>query len=110
MEKNLVTTQELADHIGDPAWVAFDTRHDLMDPERGRRVYAEGHIPGAFFLHVDDDLSGPKTGRNGRHPLPDLAQFAETMNACGVAPGVQVVAYDDMSGNFAVRLWWLLRW
>ena len=106
----LVSTAELAAHLDDPTWVVFDVRHDLLDPEKGPRAYAEGHIPGAFFIHTDYDLSGPKTGRNGRHPLPDVDTFAEKMNQRGVAPGVQVVAYDDLGGNFAVRLWWMLRW
>ncbi|HLX23930.1 MAG TPA: sulfurtransferase [Usitatibacter sp.] len=110
MEKNLVTTAELAEHLGDPGWIIFDTRHDMGDVEKGRRAYAAGHIPGAYFLHVDDDLSGPKNGRNGRHPLPDLAVFAAKINDRGVAPGKQVVVYDDLGGNFAVRLWWMLRW
>jgi len=106
----LVTTEELAKHLDDPAWVVFDTRHDLMDVEKGRRAYAAGHVPGAYFLHLDDDLSGPRTGKNGRHPLPDADAFAAKMNQRGVAPSVQVVAYDDLGGNFAVRLWWMLRW
>jgi thiosulfate/3-mercaptopyruvate sulfurtransferase len=106
----LVTTQQLADHLEDRDWIVIDTRHDLMDPARGPRVYAEGHIPGAYFMHVDHDLSGAMTGKNGRHPLPDLAAFAAKVNACGVAPGRKVVAYDDMGGNWALRLWWLLRW
>jgi thiosulfate/3-mercaptopyruvate sulfurtransferase len=110
MEKMLVTPAELAEHLNDPNWVVFDTRHDLMDAARGRKLYAEGHIPGAYFLHVDEDLSGKKTGANGRHPLPDLLEFAHRMNGRGVKPGTQVVVYDDMSGNFAVRLWWMLRW
>jgi len=61
--KLLVTTQELADHLDDPQWVVFDTRHDLMDVEKGRKAYAKGHVPGAYFLHVDDDLAGAKTGK-----------------------------------------------
>ena len=108
--KLLVTTEELAAHLDDQAWVVFDARHDLMDVEKGRKAYAAGHVPGAYFIHTDEDLSGVKTGKNGRHPLPDLDIFAAKMNRCGVAPGVQVVVYDDLSGNFAVRLWWLLRW
>jgi thiosulfate/3-mercaptopyruvate sulfurtransferase len=106
----LVTTEELARHLGDPDWIVIDTRHDLMDPAKGPKAYEAAHIPGAFFLHVDHDLAGPKTGKNGRHPLPDLATFAAKVNACGVAPGKQVVVYDDLMGNFAVRLWWMLRW
>lgn len=110
MEKMLVTTEELAAHLQDPDWVLFDTRHDLTDPEYGPDVYADGHIPGAYFLHTDFDLAGPKTGTNGRHPLPDPAVFAAKVERCGVAPGRQVVVYDDMGGNWAVRLWWMLRW
>lgn len=110
MERFLVLTADLAKHLDDPTWVVFDTRHDLMDPAKGPRAYGAGHIPGAYFLSVDDDLSGKKTGKNGRHPLPVLAEFAARMNERGVTPDTQVVVYDDMSGNFAVRLWWMLRW
>ena len=110
MEKLLVNAEELAKHLDDPAWVVFDTRHDLTDPEAGPHHYAEGHIPGAYFLHTDRDLAGPKTGTNGRHPLPDIAAFAARINRCGVGPGTQVVAYDAQGGSFAVRLWWMLRW
>jgi thiosulfate/3-mercaptopyruvate sulfurtransferase len=106
----LVTPQDLARHLDDPQWVVFDTRHDLMDPAKGSKAYAHGHIPGAYFLRMDDDLAGTKTGRNGRHPLPDIEQLAARMNERGVTPDTQVVVYDDMGGNFAVRLWWMLRW
>jgi thiosulfate/3-mercaptopyruvate sulfurtransferase len=110
MQKNLVTGQELAGHLDDPRWVVFDVRHDLADLEKGRRAYAAGHIPGAYFLHLDHDLSGPKDGRNGRHPLPDMSAFARKLSECGVTADTQVVAYDESGGCFAVRLWWMLRW
>jgi thiosulfate/3-mercaptopyruvate sulfurtransferase len=110
MDKILVSAQELATHLGDPGWVVFDTRHDLGDPAKGSRAYAAGHIPGAYFLHMDDDLAGPRSGSNGRHPLPDPQAFAARINARGVTPDTHVVVYDDMGGNFAVRLWWMLRW
>jgi len=106
----LVSPEELSGHLRDPRWVVFDTRHDLMDAAKGRRAYEAGHIPGAYFLHLDDDLSGPKSGANGRHPLPDVATFARKIGAAGVRPDSQVVVYDDLGGNFAVRLWWMLRW
>jgi thiosulfate/3-mercaptopyruvate sulfurtransferase len=106
----LITTEELAKRLGDPDWIVVDTRHDLMDPKRGPASYEAGHVPGAYFLHVDDDLSAPKTGKNGRHPLPDIDIFAAKLNAMGLAPGKQVVVYDDLAGGFAVRLWWMLRW
>jgi thiosulfate/3-mercaptopyruvate sulfurtransferase len=110
MEKILVSPSELAGHLDDPGWVVFDTRHDLGDPEKGRRAYAAGHVPGAYFLHLDEDLSGAKTGKNGRHPLPDIDAFARRIAARGVSAQTQVVIYDDAGGSFAARLWWMLRW
>jgi thiosulfate/3-mercaptopyruvate sulfurtransferase len=106
----LVTADELIAHVGDPAWRIFDCRHDLQNTEYGAKAYAKGHIPGALFLHLDRDLSGAKTGRNGRHPLPDPAAFAGRMSESGVGPDTQVVAYDNEGGIFASRLWWMLRW
>lgn len=106
----LITTEQLAGHLDDPQWVVVDTRHDLVDPSKGRKAYDAGHIPGAYFVSVDDDLSGAKTGKTGRHPLPDPTTFAARMNEIGIGPGTQVVIYDDVAGNFAVRLWWMLRW
>jgi thiosulfate/3-mercaptopyruvate sulfurtransferase len=110
MEKILITPRELAEHLGDPSWVVFDVRHDLADVQKGRRAYAQGHIPGAYFLHLDEDLSGPKDGIHGRHPLPDMHELARKLAAHGVTHKTQVVAYDDAGGSFAVRLWWMLRW
>jgi thiosulfate/3-mercaptopyruvate sulfurtransferase len=106
----LVTADELMVHVGDSTWRIFDCRHDLGNPEYGAAAYAKGHIPGALFLHLDRDMSGAKTGRNGRHPLPDPAVFARRMSECGVGPDTQVVAYDNEGGIFASRLWWMLRW
>lgn len=106
----LVSPRELAANVANPEWVVFDVRHDLGDVNRGRREYHAGHIPGAHFLHLDEDLSGEKTGSNGRHPLPDVARLATKLSQCGVAPGRRVVAYDDAGGSVAGRLWWLLRW
>ncbi len=87
-----------------------DVRHDLQAPEAGRTAYLAGHIPGARFLHLDEDLSGPKTGRNGRHPLPDPEQFAARLAAQGIATDTHVIAYDAQGGMYAARLWWMLRW
>ena len=103
----LVTVEDLAAH---PEWRVFDCRHDLRNTEYGRQAYGRGHIPGALFLHLDEDLSGAANGSNGRHPLPELADFARRMSDCGVDATTQVVAYDNEGGIFASRLWWLLRW
>lgn len=110
MHRTLIGTAELAAQLEAPDWVVFDCRHDLADPAGGRRAYAESHIPGARFLHLDDDLSAPRTGSNGRHPLPDAAPFAALLGRNGVARSCQVVAYDAAGGAFAARLWWMLRW
>ncbi len=106
----LVSVSDLAAHLTDPGWIVFDCRHDLVDTESGRRAYLQLHIPGARFLHLDDDLSGPKTGANGRHPLPDPAWFCARLAALGMANGKQVVGYDASGGFYAARLWWTLRW
>lgn len=105
----LVNVAELAS-LATPAWRIFDCRFNLADLTAGRQAYAEGHLPGAFFLDLEDDLSGPRSGLNGRHPLPDPQLLADKLGSVGVAPGTQVVAYDDAGGMFAARLWWLLRW
>src|SRR4051812_49344263 len=105
----LVSTEALAQSFDNPGWVVFDCRHDLADPGRGRRDYAEAHVPGARFLHLDEDLSSPRTGTNGRHPLPDFDVLRGKLARAGVAAGSQVVAYDAQGGIMAARLWWLLR-
>lgn len=106
----LIGALELAQRTHDPDWIVFDCRFDLADPSFGRQAYALGHLNGAFFLDLNEDLSGTKTGTNGRHPLPDPAHLAACLAACGVGNHTQVVAYDDAGGMFAARLWWLLRW
>lgn len=110
MSMNLVTVSELQAHLTDAGWCVIDCRHDLIDLGLGRRQYAQGHVPGAQFAGVDDDLSGPKSGTNGRHPLPDRAQLAAKFRAWGIGNDTQIVAYDASGGQFAVRLWWLARW
>jgi thiosulfate/3-mercaptopyruvate sulfurtransferase len=106
----LIDTETLASHLDDPDWVIVDCRFTLSDTEAGRRAYAAGHLPGARYAHLDEDLSGPRTGRNGRHPLPDPAEFARTLGRWGIDGNKQVVVYDDSFGSMAVRLWWLMRW
>src|ERR1700675_3178526 len=105
----LIGTDTLAQHFEDPDWVVLDCRHDLADPGRGRAEYTRSHIPGARFLHLDEDLSAPKTGKNGRHPLPDPDALMEKLGRAGIDSSKQVVAYDAQGGMVAARLWWLLR-
>ena len=106
----LIDPRDLSLHLNDPQWVIFDCRHDLMDLVKGERLYREGHIPGAHFANIDTDLSGEKTGHNGRHPLPSPAAFAAFLARHGVSQTAAIVAYDDVGGQFASRLWWMARW
>ena len=90
--------------------VLLDCSFDLADTEAGRRAWQAAHLPGAHYLHLDDDLSGPKNGSNGRHPLPERAALATMFGACGIGPATPVVAYDAQGGPYAARAWWLLCW
>jgi len=106
----LIDTAVLAANLGDPSFAIVDCRFDLKDTSAGERAYAEAHIPGAVYAHVDRDLSGEKSGTNGRHPLPPVETFVATLGRLGIEAGTQVVVYDHDSGGFASRLWWMLRW
>jgi thiosulfate/3-mercaptopyruvate sulfurtransferase len=108
--RTLISPAALALHAHDPAWAIVDCRFKLDDPSWGAREYTSLHIPGAVYAHLDRDLSGAKTGTNGRHPLPDPPALRATLGRLGIADGVQAVAYDQDNGMFASRLWWLLRW
>jgi thiosulfate/3-mercaptopyruvate sulfurtransferase len=110
MFSTLISVEELARHLNDADWVVCDCRHDLTSYEAGRDAFAQSHIPGARFLHLDEDLSGPKTGSNGRHPLPHPRSFALRLGALGIDSARQVIAYDASGGYYAARLWWMLRW
>jgi thiosulfate/3-mercaptopyruvate sulfurtransferase len=103
----LVSTEELAAH---PEWRVFDCRHDLANPALGEQQYQEAHIPGASFAHLDRDLSGATTGKNGRHPLPEAKSFISWLGRQGLKPADTVVCYDGGPGAMASRLWWMLRW
>jgi thiosulfate/3-mercaptopyruvate sulfurtransferase len=108
--RTLISTEALSSHLHDRAYVIVDCRFDLADTASGERAYEAGHIPGAVYAHLDRDLSGVKTGVNGRHPLPDPAALASAFGRLGIASGIHVVAYDQDAGMYASRLWWLLRW
>ena len=110
MYTTLIGARNLADLP--PASVrVFDCRFDLADPDAGARKFAQEHIPGASYLHLDRDLSGDvEPGRTGRHPLPDQGTLRALLRSHGVGDATQVVAYDDAGGMFAARLWWMVRW
>ena len=84
-----------------------DCRWELGAPGRGRELYLAGHVPGASFLDVDDELSDPGVEDAGRHPLPSAERFAAAASRAGIGADTLVVAYGSLGG--AERLWWLLR-
>ncbi len=106
----VVDARTLAAHLDDPEWVVIDCRHALGDFSLGRRQYDAGHVRGAYFADVENDLAGSKTGKNGRHPLPTPQTFASFLQRCGVSDATQIVAYDAGGDMFAARLWLLARW
>ncbi|EAR62478.1 sulfurtransferase [Neptuniibacter caesariensis] len=110
MFTTIISAKALQASITQPDWVILDCRFNLMDTAAGRTAYAEGHIPGAFYLHLDEDLSSGITPETGRHPLPDANELAEKLGRCGITQSTQVVVYDDCSGMMAGRCWWLLRY
>ena len=107
--QNLDALMQTAAGGGAPV-VIFDCRFDLANPAAGEAAYVEGHIFGAFYAHLERDLSGKPTGKNGRHPLPERDALVRQLAACGLSRKQQVVAYDAQGGMYAARLWWLLRW
>jgi thiosulfate/3-mercaptopyruvate sulfurtransferase len=110
MLTTLVDVHTLAKHLEDPAWVVVDCRFALTAPEAGRRAHAAGHIPGARYAHLNDDLSSPVSPSTGRHPLPAPGKLAARLGEWGIDRDKQVAVYDDTFGAMASRLWWLLRW
>jgi thiosulfate/3-mercaptopyruvate sulfurtransferase len=107
----LISTAELAEHLADPDWAIIDVRSSLTDHAIGERSYLAAHIPGAVYAHLERDLSSPQiVGKTGRHPLPQVETISQTLSQWGIDGRTQVVAYDDNSGVYAGRLWWMLRW
>ena len=110
MHRTLVSTAELAAHLGDASWAVVDCRYDLANGDWGVEQYRVSHVPGAVYASLSHDLAGEKTGTNGRHPLPSAAGMSATFGRWGITSATQVVCYDQDSGMYAARLWWMLRY
>jgi thiosulfate/3-mercaptopyruvate sulfurtransferase len=104
----LIPAAALAGRLDDPRLRLADVRWYLGEPGRNQAEYAAGHLPGAVLLDLDTELSAPSGP--GRHPLPDPASFAALLAERGFGDDHVIVAYDDASGVYAARLWWMLRW
>ncbi|HUA22722.1 MAG TPA: sulfurtransferase [Steroidobacteraceae bacterium] len=109
-QTTLITPRQLAARLEDRDLAIIDCRFDLGRPAWGPEAYASARIPHALYAHLDHDLSGKVSASTGRHPLPAVDEMAERLGRWGIDAQVQVVAYDQGSGAYAARLWWLLRW
>lgn len=108
--KPLIDAAGLARRVEARTCVVVDCRFELLARAVGHEKYLAGHIPGARYAHLDNDLAGARTPSSGRHPLPDAADFAACLGRLGIGADDYVVAYDDAGGAVAARLWWQLRW
>ena len=108
MYTTIVSTDLLASHLND--WAIVDCRFDLQNVQWGRDQYRLAHVPGSVYADLNEDLSGPRNGSNGRHPLPAVDVLAATLGRLGIDRRTQVIAYDQDAGSYASRLWWLLRY
>lgn len=107
----IVSSAWLFQHLDNPQIIIIDCRFQLSDPQWGYRQYLGSHLKGAFYLDLEQDLSGPLDKHGGRHPLPNPELVAQKLSAIGINWGeTLVVAYDDSRFAFAARLWWLLRY
>lgn len=110
MYTSLISRELLLSHLHHPKWIIADCRFSLADSSSGLRAYQQSHIPGALYIHLDQDLSSQPVTDHGRHPLPSERQMRALFSRMGVESGSQVVVYDDLNGAFASRLWWMLRY
>lgn len=107
----LISPAQLGECLNQPNTIILDCRSDLADATLGRAAYLQGHIPGAQFADLENDLSGEVVaGQTGRHPLPELAQLEQTIQHWGITQDSHVIAYDQANSMYAVRAWWLLKW
>ena len=107
----LIDTTRLNAQLAHPNLCIIDCRFALDAPQYGKRSYEQAHIPGAVYLDLEADLSGPVIpGQTGRHPLPQPQQLIQRLRAAGLNNDSEVVLYDDGPGAFAARAWWLLAW
>ncbi len=106
----LLAPERLNNLIQDGTCTVVDCRFDLANPESGRASWLGGHIPGASYAHLDEDLAAPVQANTGRHPLPGAQQFSRFLASAGWSADKLLVAYDDGSNAIASRLWWMMRY
>lgn len=107
----IVDRQWLVEQLDHPQLVILDCRFKLDAPQWGEEQYRQQHIPGAYYVNLDRDLSSSVKFHGGRHPLPDLDRLGSKLASMGIVRNqTMVVLYDDSRYAFAARGWWLLRY
>lgn len=106
----LIAAPDLVARLDDPTLRIIDASFELTDPAAGKKIYTAGHVPGAVYLDLDRDLSGPLGAGGGRHPLPDMQRFVAKLGQLGISNEHEIVVYDQTGGMYAARAWWLLRY
>lgn len=109
MFTTLIDVESLLNRYKSPDWLIIDARYDLADKRAGKKAYLKGHIPGAIYVDLHDDLSRPPGTNKGRHPLPTEDTMNNLFSELGIKEDTQVIVYDNSFGAFAARLWWMLR-
>ena len=111
MHSSLISTQIAQDHLDNKKWRFFDCRYELTAPAKKKAEFAVSHIPGALYVHMNQDLASTHVpGKTGRHPLPSVDDMARKFSAMGIDKSIQVAVYEDAGGSHAARFWWMLRW
>lgn len=106
----IINLEQLNDWLNENNVTVIDVRSQLNDPDAGEAAYQEAHIPGAYYLHLEKDLSGEKGKHGGNHPLPDSEELATKLREMGVSKEKPIVIYDESNGMFAARGWWLMEY
>lgn len=106
----ILSPEQLMQLIQNEEVVVIDVRSNLMDPDKGLKQYKHSHIPGAYYLHLTNDLSGEVKEHGGNHPLPDVEPFTKKLTDFGITENTYVVVYDEKNDMFAPRAWWLLQY
>ena len=103
MYTTLISEDRLIKKYNNPDWIIFDARYDLINKNAGKEAFMQGHIPGAIYVDLHDDLSRPPSTNNGRHPLPTFTTINALFSELGIHPHMQVVIYDNSEGSIAAR-------
>ena len=104
----IFSVSELKNIFNDKNLVILDARVGKNAHEN----YLQKHIKGARFISLDDDLANvpQDASKGGRHPLPEIFEFAKILSDLGISENSHIVVYDDKSGaNAAARCWWMLK-